>query len=83
MPSKGLHIHKAKTLAARLLTLGCVSPNSSAARVALRNLAAVTQEGTSSELISIITAVRDMRYTHVTGFEVTLDEEAVLPEDPR
>lgn len=61
LPNNGLHIHNAKTLAAKLRVLGCDSPNSSVASNALRNRAAVTCDGTSSELISIMTAVRDIR----------------------
>ena len=61
LPNKGLHIHKAKTFAAKPLELGVESPNSSVVRTAFRNLDAVTHEGTSSELISTMMAVRDMR----------------------
>lgn len=81
-PSKGLHIHIANTLAAKLLVLGCDSPNSSVDSMAFRNLAAVTQDGTSSELISTITAVLDIKYTQVIGLVDTEDEDVVLPDDP-
>jgi hypothetical protein len=82
LPNSGLHIQRAKTFAAKLLVLGCVSPNSSVAKIAFRNLVEVTQAGTSSELISTMIAVRDMRYTHVTGLDEALDDDAVLPDDP-
>lgn len=42
----------------------------------------MTQAGTSSELISTMMAVRDMRYMQVTGFEDTVDEDVVLPDEP-
>lgn len=54
--------------------------------MAFRNLAVVTQDGTSSELISIITAVLDIQYTQVSqqsnhsksseGFPTTMSNES-------